>query len=42
MFNVQQDTGDVVHHSSDVPVSKNNYSSSITTLLVVFMVQKFF
>jgi len=37
MFNVQQDTRDVVHHSNDIPVSKNNYSSSIklTTLLVV-------
>jgi len=35
MFNIQQDTIDVVHHSSDIPVSKNNYSSSITTLLIV-------
>jgi len=25
---------DVVHHSRDIPVSTNNYSSSITTLLV--------
>ena len=37
MFNVQQDTRDVVHHiNGDIPVSKKNYySSSITTLLVV-------
>ena len=35
MFNFQDDTRDVVHHSIDIPVSKNNYSSSITTLLAV-------
>jgi len=30
MFNVQQDTRDVVHYSNDIPVSKKNNYSRLT------------